>query len=236
MSVFALPENPKGCGRTLILDLDETLACSQQNPQLEDYRIYRDPTIYRTFHPANARQICYSVVVETENGPLKVWGVTRPGLEEFLRFAQEYFENVIIWSAGIPPYVEEICKEIFTGPGLKMPRAIWSRDNCASEPAYFNTPQFYHKPLAKLVAALTSKDSPIKIDLAKTLILDDRTYTFLKNPENGVLIPSFRPSGTLAELTDRSDRSLYKFMEWLNRPEVRSASDYRVLDKSNIFT
>ena len=183
-------------GRTLVLDLDETLACSQQNPNLEQYQIYTDPSIFSKFHPPGQKQICFSTTVPHSGSDLKIWGIKRPGLEEFLRFAQDYFENVIIWSAGVENYVKGICEEIFDDPEgkLRMPRVIWARDRCAPGN------NFYHKPLN--VLAGTFQDSHIKIDLkSKTLILDDREYTFTANPENGVLIPAFKPSGGVHELS-----------------------------------
>ena len=215
-------------GKTLILDLDETLACSYQNPELESLQIYTNPSIYRKFHPSGEKQFCYSVIVDVNGEPLKIWGVTRPGLEEFLKFAQEYFENVIIWSAGIGPYVEGICREIFDVNSLNLPRLIWSRKDCSSEPGYF------HKPLGDLINKLNG--SLIRVDPAKTLIVDDRNYTFLRNPENGVLIPRFAPGKNLDDLTNRSDRSLYQLMDWLKRPEVINSEDFRKLDKTRIFS
>lgn len=219
---------PKSNGKTLILDLDETLASSLQNPQLDALQIYTDPSIYHKFHPIGQRQICYSTVVTVPSdnsvNTLRIWGVKRPGLEEFLRFVDNYFENVIVWSAGLGPYVDGICEEVFDAPGVKLPRIIWNRSNCTPGPG------FYHKPLKDLLNLET-----IRVDLRKTLILDDRQYTFTDNPENGVLIPPFKPSGSVDELANRSDRCLYKFMDWLQRPEVMSSEDYRSLDKSNIF-
>lgn len=211
-------------GKTLVLDLDETLTCAQQNPK--DLQIYSEPELFRIFHPSNQKQICYSLEVLSNGFPLRIWGILRPGVEEFLRFAQEYFENVIIWSAGLPTYVEGICREIFQKSKLQMPRIIWNRNHCSTQNGYF------HKPLKDLLKGL--QDSQIQIDLRKTLILDDRDYTFFQNPENGVLIPPFKPL-TILEMIDRSDESLFQFMNWLQRPEVYSSDDYRTLEKRDIF-
>jgi len=226
--MLTLKSNKVKNGKTIVLDLDETLAFSQQNPHLDQIGIYSNPQLFRLFHPQSQKQICYSLVVDANGTPMRIWGIIRPGVEDFLRFAQSYFENIIIWSAGIHSYVEGICKEIFRISGLNMPRLIWSRNNCVAEPGYF------HKPLELLMNEL--RESHIRIDPKKTLILDDREYTFLRNPENGVLIPPFRPGDSIEELINRSDRSLYQLMDWLNRTEVLNAEDYRLLDKSQIFT
>ena len=222
-------------GKTLILDLDETLACSQINPEIEPLEIYTNPVIFRKFHPKGTSQICFSTTIFSieAKAHLRIWGIMRPGLFEFLQFAQEYFENVIIWSAGLSAYVDAICKEIFNAPNLKLPRLIWARDQCAN----ISTPGqlIFHKPIANLIHALQSAGSPITIKIEKTLILDDRPHTFIDNPDNGVLIPQFKPSRSIEDLTSRSDNHLYKFIRWLNTPEVQNSIDYRLLDKTGIF-
>jgi len=216
-------------GKTLILDLDETLASTQNDIDLIKLKVYEDFNVFRKFHPIGQRQICYSINITHQGSQMNIWGIKRPGLEVFLPFAQTYFDNVLIWSAGIRPYVEAVCREIFDIEGLNMPRLIWSREDCSVETGVF------FKPLSNLPIKLEAAGSPIRINLNQTLILDDRPYTFTANPQNGVLIPPFKPEPNLVQLTDRSDRSLYQFMDWLKTPEVINCSDYRTLDKSKIF-
>lgn len=211
--------------KTLILDIDETLV-STQDYFIHD-EIYTNPELFRKYHPRGKKQICYSINFVNENYPVKLWGVIRPGTEEFLHFAQNYFENIIVWSAGVKPYVELICKELFSSPGLYMPKVIWSRDNCILEKG------FYHKPIANLIESY--QDSHLDIDIRKTLILDDRKYTFYRNPTNGIQIPMFKPENNLTHLCDRSDNNLSKFMNWLKKPEILNTEDFRLVDKTRIF-
>lgn len=231
-------ENNRG-PKTLILDLDETLVHSWHKPYfLETYKIYSDPQIYRQFHPKGQSQIAYSVILNDSD---RIWGLHRPHLYDFLTFANEYFDNVIVWSAGISPYVEEISRQIFLEAGLTPPRLVWPRDRCSSLQDG-RQQLFYHKPISKINDELASRLYPtFNIDPKTTLILDDKKHTFMENPNSGVLIPAYYPGKgklngpSLDDLLDRSDDALLKFMKWLERPEVRNAEDVRLLDKTKIF-
>ena len=80
----------------------------------------------------------------------------------------------------------------------------------------------------------------IKIDIKRTLVLDDKKYTTTDNPNNAVIIPGFAPGQDenwyvkdFDELTDRSDRSLVKFTDWFRT--VKDENDYTKLYKGDIF-
>lgn len=220
--------------KTLILDLDETLVHSWENPQfLETYRIYEDPEKYRLFHPLGSHQIAYSMLLEMPGGTQsRIWGLHRPHLYEFLSFAAENFD-ILVWSAGIRPYVDEITKQIFLESGLMSPKVIWSRSNCQ------NYNGLYHKPISELLDELSRRPyTTFQVDPKSTLVIDDKPHTFMSNPANGILIPAYHPgkTPTLEQLLDRSDDALLKLKAWLERPEVMNAPDVRTLDKSKIFT
>ena len=219
--------------RTLILDLDETLVHSWENPKfLDTHKIYEDPTIYRKFHPIGQPQIAYSMLLEMPGGSQsRIWGLHRPHLYEFLSFAGEHFD-ILVWSAGVRPYVDEITKQIFLESGLMPPKLVWSRNNCQ------NYQGFYHKPISELVNELSNRSyTTFNIDPKWTLVVDDKPHTFMLNPSNGVLIPPYHPgkNPTLEQLLDRSDDALLKLKAWLEKPEVRDAPDVRILDKTEIF-
>lgn len=215
--------------KTLILDLDETLISSYENPTfLEQYMIYLNPQIYEKFHYP---PITYSTSLMNHDGPTDIWGLQRPFLHEFLHYCENYFDNIIVWSAGIKPYVEYITHDIFRNYGHQLPRIIWSRDHCA------NYGNLYHKPIQKLI------DSGMPLDPKMTLIVDDRNHTFMDNPKNGILIPQYRPGKNnarkmpnLYDLLNRDDISLIELIRWFELPEVKYATDYRLLDKSKIFS
>lgn len=220
--------------KTLILDLDETLVHSWENPDfLEKYEIYSNPSRYRLFHPVGSSQIAYSMALEMPNNTKsRIWGLHRPHLYEFLNFAGHYFDNIIVWSAGIQPYVEEITKQIFLESGLNPPKMVWSRSNCQ------NYNGLYHKPIYELISELSQRQyQTFEVDPRWTLIVDDRSHTFMLNTQSGVLIPPYHPGKypTLEQLLDRSDTALLKLKSWLERPEVKDAPDVRLLDKSRIF-
>lgn len=224
--------------KTFILDLDETLVHSFENPQfLEEYEIYSNPEIYRKFHPTGAPQIAYSMLLNLPQGQSRIWGLYRPNMYEFLSFAKDYFDNILIWSAGIRPYVEGLVRQLFLESGMIPPKLVWSRDKC------YNYQGYYHKPISELLVDISERPfAQLKVDPKSTLILDDKSYTFMQNPNNGILIPPFYPGldrperiPLLEDLLDRSDTALLKLIDWFERPEVRNSSDVRDLDKSHIF-
>lgn len=224
--------------RTIVYDLDETLVHSWENPTfLDSYQIYTDPKVYRHFHPMGNHSIAYSMIIDMNGHPNRIWGLHRPHLHEFLNFANNYFDNAIVWSAGIVPYVEEITKQIFLESGLNPPKLVWSRNRCSKYQ------DLYHKPISEINAELSTRPyQTFTIDPKSTLILDDKQHTFMSNPSNGVLCPLFFPgrnrpnrTPTMDDLLDRSDKSLLQFKEWLEKPEVMNAEDVRNLDKTKIF-
>jgi len=236
---FSRPHQDSAIPKTLILDLDETLVHSWENPSfLDRYRIYEDPQIYRRFHPTGSHQIAYSMFLEMPNGKTnRIWGLHRPHLYEFLSFASQYFDNILVWSAGIRPYVDEIAKQIFLESGLKSPKLVWARDNCS------NYQGFYHKPISEVVDELASRPyTTFRVDPRWTLVVDDKSHTFMQNPQNGVLITPYFPGNdrsdrvpTMDDLLDRSDTALLQLKNWLQLPEIQSAQDIRTVNKTRIF-
>jgi TFIIF-interacting CTD phosphatase-like protein len=167
----------------------------------------------------------------------KIWGLHRPHLYEFLRFASEYFDNILVWSAGIRPYVDEITKQIFLESGLRSPKIVWARDNC------FNYQGLYHKPIAEIINELSQRPyTTFKVDPKWTLVVDDKSHTFMQNPHNGILITPYRPGDDrpgkiplMEDLLDRSDTALLQLKQWLEHPEIRDVQDIRTVDKTIIF-
>lgn len=215
---------------TLIIDLDETLLHSYENPQfLEDLKIYEEPIVFKKFHQSVKT---FSMHLEKNEMNIVIWGVFRPYLKEFLDFVYKNFDHVVFWSAGTSQYVQEIIDQMVEDFDIPHGKVIWSREKCHKHAGTF------HKPIAQLQEDLRTRYySTIIINPLKTLILDDKTYTFIDNPANGVLIPLFHPgeNPTVETLINSRDQALLKFMNWYNRPEVKFANDYRMLKKDNIF-
>lgn len=229
--------NPLG-PKTLILDLDETLVHSWENPKfVEDYKIYTNKNIYNKFHPVGLPSSVYSITYTFNERAGNVWGLFRPHTEEFIKFAHKYFDNVLIWSAGIQFYVEEIIKQMYSQYKVPFPKLIYARDKCVIDDGKF------HKPINTLITDLSSKPyTTLNIDPKNTLIIDDKNHTFLRNTSNGILIPEYIPGKdslykipTLEDLLDKSDNYLVKLIDWLNKPHVRNSEDVRLLDKTSIF-
>lgn len=224
--------------RTLILDLDETLIHSWfDNIPSDIYQIYENPDLVQFFHPQGQPELVYTM--ELPNSP-RIWGLERPNVRLFLDFIHRYFQTIIVWSAGQKKYVEHITRHLFQQSGYPPPNVIWDREMCVYEDR--DDQSYYTKPIIKLGNYSRDRNSPVVIDPKKTLILDDRTYTVVHNPESGIIIPQWypgkhRPNGipTIDDLIDRSDDALIKVMRWLLLPDVLSAEDVRLLDKSKIF-
>jgi TFIIF-interacting CTD phosphatase-like protein len=188
--------------KKIVLDIDETLVNTRESLDSIKGIDLSDPDVSKRF---------YSLFLPPDY--FHVWGVMRPGCKEFLSFCFDYFDKVIVWSAGEEKYVRAVVDRIFEG--LPEPDGIFSRAFCDTHDN--NTT----KPLLKLQQHFPD------IDLTNTLILDDREHNSLScNPDNAIIIPAYR----------QDDDALYKVMEWLLLPEVKSSREVRELDKSDIFS
>lgn len=224
--------NEQKIEKTLIIDLDETLLKSYDNIGfLQTYEIYTNPEIAAKFKNIKT----YSMIINKNGQKVKIWGIFRPHLQEFLNFVNEYFDHIIFWSAGTESYVKEIIEQMERIYNVTPGKMVWGREKCAQ-----NTTNF-HKPISHIQTDLQKRYyKTFEIDPKHTLVLDDKTYTFAENPDNGVLIPQFFPGEgqkvpSLNSLLDVSDHALLDFMKWLQTPEVLNSSDYRLLPKNNIF-
>lgn len=79
----------------LVLDLDETLVHTFDN--FESF--YK---IKESLSPQLKRRL-YSFRLDGEF----YWGIKRPYLDEFLKFSNNYFTKVGVWSAGVKENVEK---------------------------------------------------------------------------------------------------------------------------------
>ena len=76
--------------------------------------------------------------------------------------------------------------------------------------------------------------SKMNLDPCRTLVLDDKKYTFEKNIENAILLPAYSPVLSIEGLRCH-DPSLSQLMDWLMSQEVLFSEDVRTLNKSAIF-
>jgi len=204
---------------SIVLDIDETLIHAVEdmspfhklgfltNPQLFDLR-------YRVF------LLNLDTTPRRYLSPPSIWGITRPGLNDFLSFVDAYFQYVFVWSAGKYDYVHRACEQIFKYH--RKPDAILTWDDCQK---HNNS---YSKPLVDIVNNVPG------MNLDNMLILDDRVENFRYNPYNGILIPAYRPQLT-AESIIQPDNALNKFTNWLLRPEVMYSTNLQTVFKNDIF-
>ena len=215
--------------KVLVLDLDETLVNSisingNENDGLKEAErlgIYTKPE-YKDIVSRSYRIKIYDPVTPKGTGSVYgCWGVFRPHVLDFLRFAFRYFSNVIIWSAGVTEYVDEICTIL--SRDIRPFDIIYTRDDCVI------VDEIYTKPLKYLL-----KKHPQLGDLSKVVIVDDKMQGCLDNPDNAIIIPPYIPKATPGSIRTDDD-ALVRLQLWFEKDEFRTCQDVRVLDKSDIF-
>nr|QBK90146.1 MAG: ctd-like (NLI interacting factor-like) phosphatase [Pithovirus LCPAC102] len=160
---------------------------------------------------------------------IKLWGIERPYLREFLKFCMFNARNIIVWTAGIRPYAEKIVKHIFRGIGY--PSIIYSREHCVNIGSTDN-PQ-YTKPISKLINSNYNKIHKT-INMNNTIIIDDRIDYIQPNFSNAIVIPPYNPVPTIDSIRN-TDIALLKIMTWFNNPSIRNSIDIKSSKKDNIF-
>lgn len=218
----------------IVLDIDSTLVQSFEN--LESlYKIIEDGTDEELMH---LQEKTYGFIVEDpeEDGtskPCFMWGITRPYLKEFILFCKENFQNVYVWSAGSPKYVDKIVEHIFKPLGYTPPIIFNVNHTHINE-----KDRSVFKPLDKIF-----KESGGVANERNTIIIDDRRDTFSFNEKNGILIPGFDlddgVSGEIGisriiEKRINSDNCLSELIGYLEK--IKNVDDVRSLDFSNIFS
>lgn len=213
--------------RTIVLDLDSTLIHSSQKiTEFEALKLYTNPS------RAHLRQRVYHLemrdsVTEIGEGEVEhMWGFYRPYLFEFLAFSSEYFQHVVIWSAGFPRYVEALCRNLFPDPHFQ-PTIVYTRDD-------LEVVNEDKGVIFKTLTRLYEDNRAVGMNPATTLALDDRWDVLSKNPHNGIVIPAYEPPHDIRGVME-DDVALLQLMTWLERPDVAKAKDVRTLSKKQIF-
>lgn len=189
--------NPK----CIVLDLDETLIHSKAG----------------TWSKKGSKVPIHNINIEGD-----AWTVIeRPHLKDFINFIHEYFDLVIVWSAGTYEYVHAICKLIFPYYDECI---IYTRDDCVYENGN------YIKPLIEL-----EKNeyllSPI-MNLRTMIVVDNLDDTFVKNVSNAIHIPNFEPQ--IHELKESRDNALPRLLLFFTELN-RDIDDVRLLEKNIDF-
>ena len=91
----------------IVLDVDHTLVST-----FDDMDAYNS-TLAKLTPEERAR--VYTLRIRDPNfGMVPMWGLFRPQVFEFLTFCQNYFSQVMIWSAGQPFYVNAMVELLFS--------------------------------------------------------------------------------------------------------------------------
>lgn len=215
-------------GKYLVLDLDESLlrTSDSEDPKdttsLENTKIMSNPKHYRIRKRLYMLDLV-DVVDEKGSGVDTImWGIYRNNLKEFLTFSQDYFEGIIIWSAGRHGYVHGVVEKMFLN--MDDPYDIFTWDDCDIDPE----DGLLTKPLRKIY------EKHPRINPKNCLVIDDKLSTFSENPNNGIHIPAYMPSEDIIEMMENDDR-LMELIKWFEKPQVKNSKDVRRLKKDNIF-
>ncbi|PKA51670.1 Mitochondrial import inner membrane translocase subunit TIM50 [Apostasia shenzhenica] len=161
---------PSATGRkTIVLDLDETLIHSTTGIPPERYDFVVRPWI--------------------EGQEMTFYVLKRPGVDELLCSAAEFFE-VIIFTAGLKEYASLILDQL--DPSRKLIAHRLYRDSCREAQG----------------GKLTKDLSGLGRDLRKVVIVDDNPVCYALQKENAVPVTPF--------IDDLGDRELRRVMSFLN--------------------
>jgi hypothetical protein len=220
--------------KCIVLDLDETCLHTVEG---FDKLIQSGIMTKSEFYPIRNRLYKFNIVdVVTPSGTgeiTQVWGVKRPGLDEFINFCCGYFRGVMVWSAGKYKYVHAITEKVIFKNSKCCPKTIFTFNDCEISNRH------YVKRLSNMFSHESVKGF---MTPSNTFVLDDRQYTFSLNTGNGILIPEYYPklSGKIdtidpIKVLNDKDDALQKLQIWLMNPLIREAADVRSIDKSRIF-
>ena len=210
----------------IVLDIDATLV--HTHGDLDDFKMLK---IYGNEEQLEMRRKLYNMrLIDVSDIPgegevTDLAGIYRPYLKEFLEFCFEYFDGVVIWSAGKRKYVHKMCEYMF--PLKKQPLLIFTYDDCEGD-----ADDYIVKPLEKLYK---HPDLKGKLNENNTFVLDDREETFSLNKRNGIMIPEFESDMSVEDICNHPDNELLKLMTWLSSEDVRNSKDVKKLNKTNIF-
>ncbi len=203
--------------KCIVLDLDETLVHTFDGEKIERLGIFRDPQLM-DLRSRVSRISMNDVVGKKGAGKVDhMWVALRPGAREFLSYCFQHY-TVVVWSAGKKRYVQAVVKYLFRGFKIQH---VLSYDDCE-----FTDSKDLHKPLSKIITLLGNGYT-----LDNILLVDDRVSNFLDNPDNGLLVPPYKPRETVESLR-REDSTLQRVQEFLE--SARGATNIRQVDK-NIF-
>lgn len=199
----------------LVLDLDSTLISTKEDSIDENLESFSKHKFFTS--NAQLRSRIYYFKIKKKF----LWGIYRPYIKYFLRWADQNFENIIIWSAGTSVYVKNIVISLCDYADIKHPKIIYSRENCQEDDLGNK-----YKDLNYLFDSEEGKLN--NINKTNTILIDDNLFTCSINPENSILIPAHEPC---FELSEDNDIVLHDIINWFNSLPKIKKMDVRQLKK-----
>lgn len=155
----------------LVLDLDETLIHTWKRD---------DPRLQKKAK-TEASDRYYEFKLDDD---YLYWGVLRPDVADFLKYAFRKFDIVGIWTAATADYANEIKNRLEQESEFNF-HFVWSREMCTLVKGE------YIKPLARLFSSFPD------IDPDNTVMLDDKRTIAVYNPRNLLQIQPYDPKDPL---------------------------------------
>lgn len=209
---------PRNNGKALVLDLDSTLIATADNfEDLHDINIYND----NKYLPIRNRIYASKVFSDSSGDKINLWGMERNDTMDFIKYVNDHFMFVAVWTAAESDYANEICKTVFRD--TTMPEVIWSRKMCEKDG------NNYIKPLDKMIDHYKNRG----LTRSNTLIVDDTETTFMYNKENAIHIPAYNIN---LESLDTNDDCLLRLMNFFNTSKFINCTDVRTLNTRKIFS
>jgi hypothetical protein len=217
--------------KVIVLDLDETLVHT-----MDDINSMYKLNIFTNPEMLDLRQRIYTMALDdvmNKKGMgqrMEMYGLARPHYEEFLLFCFEYFQRVVVWTAARREYAIEITDFLFRN--LRQPDLLLTWDDC----------HVVHNAKDEIIVCdkpLTTVYKYLGRDIANetnTLIVDNTQQVFADaNFDNGILIPDYKPSATIASMR-KDDKRLLELKRWFLTENVFLSTDVRTLTKNLIFS
>ena len=155
-------------------------------------------------YPVNKKplEFTHKILIKYFGKYQEIWLTERPFLQQFLDELHEKYE-IVLFTAGIKQYSIKAIRKIDKKNRIKY---LLDRRFCTVFGRNSKNQEMYVKNLNILGR-----------DLKKTIIIDDRPYSYILNSENGQHIPSF--------MGLKNDDSLLKLKDYLL--EIASIEDFR---------
>ena len=175
----------------------------------------------------NIKQL--TLILDLDNTLVGRQGIPRPYLGRLLEFAFSEFQHVAIWTAAKQEWFDEVF-DIYLYDELQSVEKKLGR-KCAF--AFVYTATQTEKDDTKPLSLVWENQSGVFADMNRdnTLIVDDYSWTFSRNKENGINVPHWYGSSRLYD-ADNVLLMLLRYLRVLLKTYETTQTVYDI-DKSN---